>query len=61
MEVIASEDISTAVIRGMELNTDKYLPLIRQLVPALLRRPALRFAGVVGSPIYKELTSGDTV
>jgi hypothetical protein len=45
----------------MQLNTEKYMTLIRQLVPALLRSPAMRFAGVVGSPIYRELSSGETV
>jgi len=61
LEVIACEDISPSVVRGMELNTDKYLMLIKQLVPAFLRKPAMRFAGVPGSPIYKELISGETV
>ena len=53
--------VSPSVVRDMELNTDKYLTLIKQLVPAFLRRPAMRFAGVPGSPIYKELLLGETV
>jgi ubiquinone/menaquinone biosynthesis C-methylase UbiE len=61
LEIIESEDISPNVVRGMQLNTEKYLNLIKQSVPALLRKPAMRFAGVPGSTIYKELNSGETV
>jgi ubiquinone/menaquinone biosynthesis C-methylase UbiE len=61
LEIIACEDITANVVRGMQMNTEKYLKLIRQLVPSWLRRPAMRFAGVPGSPIYKELSSGETV
>jgi ubiquinone/menaquinone biosynthesis C-methylase UbiE len=61
LQVIDYEDISSNVVRGMQLNTDKYLTLIKQVVPRFLQKPAKRFAGVTGSPIYKELISGQTV
>jgi len=61
LELISCEDISANVVRGMQLNTQKYMKLINQLVPALLRKPAMRFAGVPGSAIYEELNSGQTV
>jgi SAM-dependent methyltransferase len=61
LEVVACEDISASVARGMELNTDRSLELIRTLVPRLLRRPARSFAGVTESPIYKALRSGATI
>jgi ubiquinone/menaquinone biosynthesis C-methylase UbiE len=61
MEVVLCRDISKNVLRGMQLNTDKYLELIRQLMPRILRRPAMRFAGVKGSAIYAALESGETV
>jgi ubiquinone/menaquinone biosynthesis C-methylase UbiE len=61
LEMVASEDISANVVRGMEMNTEKYLKLIRRFMPPLLRKPAMRFAGVAGSTIYNELILGETV
>ena len=61
LQIIECEDISQNVVRGMRLNTEKYLKLINDLVPTFLRKPALRFAGVPGSAIYEELNSGVTV
>jgi ubiquinone/menaquinone biosynthesis C-methylase UbiE len=60
-EIIGREDISSNVVRGMQLNTEKYLDLIRRLFPRILRKPAMAFAGVPGSAIYKALESGETV
>ena len=61
LEILDRRDISASVVRGMRLNASKYEKLIRQLVPAWLRKPAMRFAGVPGSAIYNELISGKTV
>jgi SAM-dependent methyltransferase len=61
MAVIERVDISSNVIAGMQANTDKYMAMIRRFVPGILRKPAMRFAGVAGSPIYQELRSGKTV
>jgi ubiquinone/menaquinone biosynthesis C-methylase UbiE len=61
LEVLLCRDISANVVRGMQLNTRKYLELIRHLIPNLLRRPAMNFAGVKGSAIYRAMESGKTV
>jgi ubiquinone/menaquinone biosynthesis C-methylase UbiE len=61
LEVITWQDISPNVVRGMQLNTEKYLELIRVLMPKLLRKPAMGFAGVKGSAIYTGLESGEIV
>jgi ubiquinone/menaquinone biosynthesis C-methylase UbiE len=61
LQVVTCKNISTNVVRGMQLNTDKYLELIRYLIPKFLRRPAMNFAGVKGSAIYRSLESGETV
>jgi len=61
MEIISCEEITPNVLRGMDLNTEKYLALIRKLVPKPLQKPARDFAGVKGSTIYKALESGQTV
>jgi ubiquinone/menaquinone biosynthesis C-methylase UbiE len=61
LEVVLCRDISANVVRGMQQNSEKYLELIRDLMPKVLRRPAMRFAGVKGSAIYRALESGETV
>ena len=45
----------------MQLNTDKYAGLIASWFPRFMRRPAMIFAGLEGSPVYKALECGDTV
>jgi SAM-dependent methyltransferase len=61
LDVLRCEDISPNVVRGMELNSDRSLGLIRDLVPGPLRRAAMRFAGVKGSRIYEALRAGQDV
>ena len=61
MDVVQCDDISRNVVRGMELNSDRSLRLIRDLVPRPLRRAAMRFAGVKGSRIYEALRTGQDV
>jgi ubiquinone/menaquinone biosynthesis C-methylase UbiE len=61
LELLSCEDISPNVVCGMQLNTEKYLELIRQLAPKFLRKPATAFAGVKGSAIYEALGSGESV
>ena len=61
LEILQCDDISHNVVRGMEMNTERYLDLIRRLIPKPLRKPAADFAGVEGSAIYKALQSGAAV
>jgi ubiquinone/menaquinone biosynthesis C-methylase UbiE len=61
LEIIHCDDISQNVVKGMEMNTERYLDLIRRLIPKPLRKPAADFAGVEGSAIYKALQSGEAV
>jgi ubiquinone/menaquinone biosynthesis C-methylase UbiE len=61
LQISSREDISLGVVRGMELNHDRYMQLIRALVAKFLRPLAMRFAGVKGSSIYNSLKSGETV
>lgn len=60
-EVVACEDISQGVVRGMAMNSGRSLELVRRLVPGPLRWFARMFAGVEGSPIYESLRSGRTI
>jgi len=61
LQIVAHEDISLNVVRGMELNNDKYLDLIHRHAPRVLWGVCRRFAGVKGSGMYRELQSGETV
>jgi ubiquinone/menaquinone biosynthesis C-methylase UbiE len=61
LQIVSLEDISRNVVRGMELNNDRYLQLIQHLVGKPLRSLAMKFAGVKGSAIYDKLKSGETV
>ena len=61
LEIISCADISANVLRGMRMNTEKYRGLIQRLMPKLLQKPAMGFAGVEGSGIYRALESGETV
>ncbi len=62
LEMVYCADISSNVLLGMQRNTQRYMKLIRQLVPRPLRKLAMRFAGVPGSAIYCiGLQSGETV
>ena len=56
-----TEDLSAGVVRGMRLNTPRYLGLVRRLAPPALWPVLARFAGVEGSPVYRELADGRTV
>ncbi|HEY4330904.1 MAG TPA: methyltransferase domain-containing protein [Phycisphaerae bacterium] len=60
LEVVRADDITANVLRGMRANTQKYRDLVGRLVPRLLRKAALSFAGVEGSAIYKELETEKT-
>jgi ubiquinone/menaquinone biosynthesis C-methylase UbiE len=61
LEFISQENISRDVVRGMQLNSDRNLQLIRRLVPFPLRKAAMSFAGLKGSSIYQALQSGKTI
>lgn len=61
LAIVEEEDISADVVRGMELNHEKYIDLIHRRTPRVLHRLAKRFAGVKGSVIYRELQTGETV
>jgi len=61
LAIVEQEDIGANVVRGMQLNNDKYMDLIHRRVPRVLWNVARRFAGVKGSAMYRELQSGETV
>jgi SAM-dependent methyltransferase len=61
LEILRCHDIGPYVLKGMQLNSDRNLQLIRRLLPGFLRKPAMGFAGVKGSGIYQSLESGATV
>lgn len=51
--------INPEVIRGMELNTPRYVAMVKQALPKLLHGLALDFAGVKGSRLHRDAVSGE--
>lgn len=58
LKLVEEEDITPNVIRGLELNTDHNLSLVKKLAPWALRPILLQFAGVKGSHVYKAFKTG---
>jgi ubiquinone/menaquinone biosynthesis C-methylase UbiE len=54
---LASREINSEVVRGMERNAQRSLELIRRVLPPFLRPFGRRFAGVPGSGIYRDFES----
>jgi SAM-dependent methyltransferase len=50
------EDITDNVVRALALNTPAVRARIERRFPRFLRQPALEFAGVAGSTIYRDFT-----
>jgi SAM-dependent methyltransferase len=57
--MIEDEDITANVRRALELDSPRRRMLIETGFPRLLRKQALAFAGVVGTPLYECLASGE--
>jgi SAM-dependent methyltransferase len=51
--------INPEVIRGMELNTPRYVAMVKQALPRFLHSLALDFAGVKGSRLHRDALSGE--
>jgi ubiquinone/menaquinone biosynthesis C-methylase UbiE len=51
--------INPEVIRGMELNTPRYVAMVKQALPRFLHGVALDFAGVKGSRLHRDALSGE--
>ena len=51
--------INPQVIRGMELNTPRYVAMVKQALPRFLHKIALDFAGVKGSRLHRDAVSGE--
>ena len=50
--------INPEVVRGMELNTERYQAMVTQSLPKFLHPLAFDFAGVKGSRLYRDAVSG---
>ncbi len=51
--------INPEVIRGMELNTPRYVAMVKSALPGFLHGLALDFAGVNGSRLHRDALSGE--
>lgn len=58
LEILEERDITSNVVRALELDHDRKERLIRDKVPLLFRRVAREFAGSVGTRIYHDFADG---
>jgi ubiquinone/menaquinone biosynthesis C-methylase UbiE len=61
MEITGNHDVTPQVVRALELDNERRLRLIRNLVPRFIHWIALDFAGAKGSPTYRRFASGKWV
>jgi SAM-dependent methyltransferase len=57
--MVEDEDITANVRRALELDSPRRRELIETGFPKLLRKQALAFAGVAGTPLYEGLANGE--
>jgi SAM-dependent methyltransferase len=57
--MLEQEDITDNVRRALEIDTPRRRQMIERSYPRLLRRQALAFSGVMGTPVYEGLAKGD--
>jgi len=58
MTIIRQHDISSNVLRALELDHDRKTEMIKQIAPRFLQRSAVLFAGGESSRIWRDLISG---
>jgi ubiquinone/menaquinone biosynthesis C-methylase UbiE len=58
---IAQKDVTSGVIKGLELDDQRRMGLIRRLVPKFLVWIAKDFSGVKGSPTFRKFTNREWV
>jgi ubiquinone/menaquinone biosynthesis C-methylase UbiE len=61
MSVIKEKFINKEVVAAMESDDERRRRLVKKLVPKFLHKPALNFAGTIGSETYNQFVSGKYV
>jgi SAM-dependent methyltransferase len=56
--VVEEDDITSNVVRALDLNTPAMRARIERRVPRFLQHHALQFAAVSGTPIYRDFADG---
>ena len=59
LKQLAYADISQEVLRGMDINSERSVALVEQLLPSFFHQVGKDFAGVQGSRIYEALKTGN--
>lgn len=59
--VVKSIDVTKNVSHALKLDTERRLSMIEEKCPAVFVPLIKKFSGAVGSRIYDELISGDTL
>jgi ubiquinone/menaquinone biosynthesis C-methylase UbiE len=57
----SEEDITGGVVRALRRDDARRRRLVRQMIPWFARRPALDFAGAVGTPTFRQFASREMV
>ncbi|TSA31711.1 MAG: class I SAM-dependent methyltransferase [Porphyromonadaceae bacterium] len=58
LQITGNDNVTPQVVKALELDDTRRRNLVKNLVPRLLHRIALDFAGAKGSPTYRRFASG---
>ncbi|NVO10319.1 MAG: class I SAM-dependent methyltransferase [Bacteroidales bacterium] len=61
LTLIEEQRINPNVILALKNDTERRKDLVKRLIPKIFQKTALNFAGVVDSPTYNQILSGDLV
>ncbi len=61
LSLIKEEFINQQVINALELDDERRRKLVKKLTPVILHKPALNFAGTIGSETYNRFVSREYV
>lgn len=61
LQIIDEQNINPNVVLALDEDAQRRTELVKRLVPALLQKTALNFAGVPGSKTYRQILSGEYI
>jgi ubiquinone/menaquinone biosynthesis C-methylase UbiE len=61
MKLVEEQIINKNVLAALDNDSRRRTDLVKKLIPRFLQKTAINFAGVPGSPTYKQIESGELV
>ncbi len=61
LKLVEEQQINSNVVSALNYDTERRINLVKKLAPKIFHKSALNFAGVVDSPTYNQIVSGDLV